>query len=68
MSTDTPAWVVTKCNQYARDHGLAQFVVYQGKWSIAERDFERDILDMVRSEGMVRLRITIPINFLLNSV
>ena len=24
--SDTPAWVITKANQYARDHGLAQFV------------------------------------------
>ena len=24
--SDSPAWVVTKANQYARDHGLATFV------------------------------------------
>lgn len=24
--SDTPAWVISKANQYARDHGLAQFV------------------------------------------
>jgi hypothetical protein len=24
--SDTPAWVVSKANQYARDHGLAPFV------------------------------------------
>jgi aryl-alcohol dehydrogenase-like predicted oxidoreductase len=41
--SDTPAWVVTKANQYARDHNLRQFSVYQGKWSAADRDFERDI-------------------------
>lgn len=28
--SDAPAWVVAKANQYARDHGLAQFSVYQG--------------------------------------
>lgn len=49
---DTPAWIVSSANRYARDHGLAQFVVYQGKWSVIERDFERDILDMARHEGM----------------
>ena len=27
--SDTPAWIVSKANQYARDHGLAQFVIYQ---------------------------------------
>ena len=50
--SDTPAWVVSKANQYARDHGLRQFVVYQGQWSAANRDFERDIIPMCASEGM----------------
>ncbi|KAG2179752.1 hypothetical protein INT43_003535 [Umbelopsis isabellina] len=50
--SDTPAWVVTKANQYARDHGLRQFVVYQGLWNAAIRDFERDIIPMCRDEGM----------------
>lgn len=50
--SDTPAWVVAKANQYARDHGLRPFVVYQGKWSAADRDFERDIIPMCVSEGM----------------
>lgn len=45
-ASDTPAWVVSKANQYARDHGLQQFSVYQGKWSAAARDFERDIIPM----------------------
>lgn len=51
-ASDLPAYVVAKANQYARDHGLRGFVVYQGKWSAACRDFERDILDLVRDEGM----------------
>ncbi|KAF2728311.1 aryl-alcohol dehydrogenase-like protein, partial [Polyplosphaeria fusca] len=50
--SDTPAWIVSKANQYARDHGLRPFSVYQGMWSAASRDFERDILPMTRSEGM----------------
>jgi len=50
--SDTPAWVVAKANQYARDHGLAQFCVYQGLWSILNRDFERDIIPMCISEKM----------------
>lgn len=36
----------------ARNHGLRTFSVYQGQWSAAERDFERDILPMARDEGM----------------
>ncbi|KAK1144835.1 hypothetical protein N8T08_004848 [Aspergillus melleus] len=50
--SDTPAWVVSKANEYARQKGLRQFVVYQGMWNAAMRDFERDILPMCRDEGM----------------
>ncbi|PHH92275.1 hypothetical protein CDD83_8089 [Cordyceps sp. RAO-2017] len=50
--SDTPAWVVSKANEYARNHGLRQFSVYQGNWSAATRDFERDIIPMCRAEGM----------------
>ena len=50
--SDTPAWVVSKANEYARNHGLRQFSVYQGIWSAAERDVEREILPMVKAEGM----------------
>jgi len=50
--SDTPAWVVSKANQYARDFGLTQFSVYQGRWSIYDRDFEREIIPMAKSEGM----------------
>jgi len=50
--SDTPAWVVSKANEYARNNGLRQFVVYQGRWSAAMRDFEREIIPMVRAEGM----------------
>jgi aryl-alcohol dehydrogenase-like predicted oxidoreductase len=45
-------WVVVQANCYAREHGLRQFSVYQGRWSAAERDFEREIIPMCRSEGM----------------
>ncbi|KAI4866777.1 norsolorinic acid reductase [Hypoxylon rubiginosum] len=50
--SDTPAWVVSKANEYARAHGLRTFSVYQGRWSAASRDFEREILPMARAEGM----------------
>lgn len=50
--SDTPAWIVSKANQYARDHGLSQFIVYQGLWSAAKKDFEREIIPMCRAEGM----------------
>lgn len=50
--SDTPAWVVTKANQYARMANLRPFVIYQGMWNASMRDFERDIIPMCASEGM----------------
>ncbi|KAH6676695.1 NADP-dependent oxidoreductase domain-containing protein [Halenospora varia] len=50
--SDTPAWIVSKANEYARQNGLRQFSVYQGRWSAEHRDFERDIIPMCASEGM----------------
>ena len=50
--SDTPAWIVSSANRYARDHGKTPFVIYQGAWSVLERDFERDIIPMARAEGM----------------
>lgn len=50
--SDTPAWIVSKANEYARQNGLRQFSVYQGRWSAEIRDFERDIIPMAASEGM----------------
>jgi Aldo/keto reductase family len=43
---------VPKANQYAKDHGKTPFSIYQGKWSVLERSFERDIIPMARSEGL----------------
>lgn len=50
--SDTPAWIVSKANQYARDNALTPFVVYQGRWSLGDRDVERDILPMCKAEGL----------------
>ncbi|ODO06643.1 hypothetical protein I350_04001 [Cryptococcus amylolentus CBS 6273] len=50
--SDTPAWIVSQANEYARQHGLAQFVVYQGLWNVSVRDVERDVLPMCRANGM----------------
>jgi aryl-alcohol dehydrogenase-like predicted oxidoreductase len=56
--SDTPAWIVAKANQYARDHGKTPFAVYQGKWNVLARDFERDIIPMARSEGEICCQVT----------
>ncbi|EIW83711.1 arylalcohol dehydrogenase [Coniophora puteana RWD-64-598 SS2] len=50
--SDTPAWIVSKANQYARDHGMSEFIIYQGAWNVMSRDFEREIIPMARQERM----------------
>ncbi|KAI2627709.1 Aldo/keto reductase [Hypoxylon sp. NC1633] len=50
--SNTPAWVVSKANEYARQRGLTPFTVFQGQWNAAERDMERDIVPMCNDEGM----------------
>ncbi|KAL3495812.1 NADP-dependent oxidoreductase domain-containing protein [Aspergillus germanicus] len=50
--SDTPAWIVSAANTYARDHGKTPFSIYQGRWNVMLRDFERDILPMARHFGM----------------
>ena len=49
--SDTPAWIVAKANLYARLTGKTPFVIYQGEWSILQRDCEREIIPMARAEG-----------------
>ncbi|KAJ7708737.1 NADP-dependent oxidoreductase domain-containing protein [Mycena rosella] len=50
--SDTPAWVVSQANQYARDHCKTPFAIYQGAWSILDRAFEREIIPMARANGL----------------
>ncbi|KAJ6533209.1 arylalcohol dehydrogenase [Mycena capillaripes] len=50
--SDTPAWIVSQCNQYAIDHGKTPFAVYQGSWNVMDRTFEREILPwLLRSDA-----------------
>ncbi|GKT40212.1 putative aryl-alcohol dehydrogenase AAD14 [Colletotrichum spaethianum] len=50
--SDTPAWVVSAANTYAKAHGKTPFSVYQGRWNVLIRDVERDIIPMARHFGM----------------
>ncbi|KAJ5372884.1 Aryl-alcohol dehydrogenase (AAD) [Penicillium concentricum] len=50
--SDSPAWVVSAANTYARAHGKTPFSIYQGRWNVMRRDFEREILPMARHFGM----------------
>ena len=51
-ASDIPAWVVVKANDYARQHGLTAFSVYQGRWNAAYRDIEAEIIPMCEDQGM----------------
>ncbi|KAJ5969657.1 hypothetical protein N7501_005905 [Penicillium viridicatum] len=50
--SDTPPWVVSAANLYARSHGKTPFSIYQGRWNVMIRDFEREIIPMTRHFGM----------------
>ncbi|KAL2817034.1 NADP-dependent oxidoreductase domain-containing protein, partial [Aspergillus cavernicola] len=50
--SDTPAWIVSAANVYARSHGKTPFSIYQGRWNVMLRDFEREIIPMARHFGM----------------
>ena len=43
---------MTKANTYARMAGKTPFVIYQGAWSVVQRDMEREIVLMAKEEGM----------------
>ena len=50
--SDTPAWVVSAANTYARCQGKTPFSIYQVRWNALLRDFEREIIPMARHFGM----------------
>ncbi|KAH9891593.1 aryl-alcohol dehydrogenase [Cubamyces lactineus] len=50
--SNTPAWVVSRANSYARLTGKTPFAIYQGPWSVLQRDLEREIIPMAKAEGM----------------
>ncbi|KAK4087474.1 hypothetical protein Purlil1_8064 [Purpureocillium lilacinum] len=51
-ASDTPAWVVSAANEYALAHGKTPFSIYQGRWNVMKRDFEREIIPLARHYGM----------------
>ena len=50
--SDSPAWVIRAANTYAKAHGKIPFSIYQGRWNVMLRDFEREIIPMARHFGM----------------
>lgn len=50
--SDTPSYIVSACNTYAKATHKTPFSIYQGRWSVMVRDMEREILPMCRHFGM----------------
>jgi aryl-alcohol dehydrogenase-like predicted oxidoreductase len=50
-----PAWQAMKALAYSEAHGLARFVTAQMYYSIAGRDIEREVVPLVRDQGLAVL-------------
>lgn len=50
--SDTPAWIVSAANTYARERGLTPFTAVQFEYSLIERTPERDLIPMSRYHGL----------------
>lgn len=50
--SDTPAYIVSAANTYAKAHGKTPFSIYQGRWNVMLRHMEREIIPMCRHFGM----------------
>ncbi len=50
-----PAWQAMKAIAYSEAHGLARFVSAQMYYSIAGRDIEREVVPLVRDQGLAVL-------------
>jgi aryl-alcohol dehydrogenase-like predicted oxidoreductase len=50
--SDTPAWIVARCNTMAELRGWSQFVGLQVEYSLLQRTPERDLLPMAQAYGM----------------
>ncbi|MGD9793133.1 MAG: aldo/keto reductase [Acidimicrobiia bacterium] len=50
--SDTPAWVVSRANTLAEANGWTPFVAYQGRYSVLDREAERDVLGMAAAFDM----------------
>lgn len=53
--SDTPAWIVSRCNTIAELRGWSAFVALQIEYSLIERTPERDLLPMARALDLAAL-------------
>lgn len=50
--SDTPAWIVSRANMYARERGLTEFSGLQIEYSLIERTVERELIPMANELGL----------------
>lgn len=50
--SDTPAWIVSRCNTIAELRGWSKFIALQIEYSLLMRDGERDLLPMAKELGI----------------
>ncbi len=50
--SDTPAWVISRANTLADWHGWTPFVGLQVRYSLIQRDIERELLPMAEAFGL----------------
>ncbi|KAF8550956.1 Aldo/keto reductase [Imleria badia] len=48
--SNSPVWICSKANMYARVHGKTPFAIYQGSWDVMDHTFLRDIVPMAQVE------------------
>ena len=51
-ASNLPAWIVVKANAFAKANGLTPFSIYEGRWNVAYRDMEAEIIPMCEDQGM----------------
>lgn len=50
--SDTPAWIVSRCNTLAELMGWSQFIALQIEYSLLQRTPERDLIPMAKAMGL----------------
>ena len=51
--SDTPAWVIARCNVIAELRGWSRFIAIQAEYSLITRDAERDILPLANHDDLM---------------
>ena len=50
--SDTPAWIIAKCNTIAQEKGWTPFAANQFEYCLSERTADRELLPMTKDYGM----------------